>query len=89
MRNLFLYASAVAFTFAGVCTYAARTAPQAAELESDASAYSLVIERGGQAYVADYDLTFADCYDAMMSLQHIKAGAWPSCERQPQGMIGE
>lgn len=87
MSNLFLYVSAVAFSFAGTCAYVSQPAPQAAE--QDASAYSLVIEQGGQAYVADYDLTISDCAASLRSLQHIKPQAWPACERQPQGLIGE
>lgn len=89
MSNLFLYASAAAFAFAGTCIYTSQDepAPQAVELVGDA--YSLIIERDGQEYVADYNLTLSDCGAAMASLQSIKPHAWPACERQPQGLIGK
>lgn len=89
MRNLFLYVSVAAFTFAGTCIYADQGAPVAAPAVTISDAYSLVIERDGQAYVADYNLTLSDCAASMQALQHIKPKAWPACERQPQGLIGE
>lgn len=89
MRNLFLYVSAAVFTFAGTCIYAHQAGPVAPRAETVADAYSLVIERDGQAYVADYNLTLSDCAVAMGALQHIKPQAWPTCERQPQGLIEE
>lgn len=91
MRNLLLYVSVAAFAFAGTCIYSNQVepAPQAVELAHDVAAYSLIIERDGQEFVTDYNLTLPDCGAAMASLQHIKPQAWPACERQPQGLIGE
>jgi len=91
MSNLSLYVSAAALVFAGTCIYSNQVepAPQAVELAHDAAAYSLIIERNGQEYVADYNLTLSDCGAAMASLQSIKPHAWPACERQPQGLIGK
>lgn len=88
MRNLFLYVSSAVFAFAGTCIYSHQAGP-AVELVDDVDAYSLIIERDGQEFVADYNLTLSDCGAAMASLQHIKPKAWPACERQPQGLIGK
>lgn len=88
MRNLFLYVSSAVFAFAGTCIYAHQAGPSA-QLVDDVPAYSLIIERGGQEFVADYNLTLSDCGAAMMSLQGIKPHAWPACHRQPQGLIGK